>query len=168
MFKDAIGRWRTKSLFYEANDYRIEDAIFTLGEEDKTVKGKDLISLRKRFVDADDPTGYLIANEYLGGYAHWEAICKSAALSQEVEKWQEELEVKLRCIGLSNTIKSAKAGNFNAAKFLAEKGWGKRLAGRPTKDEVAREAKIQATISNEFEDDLKRMAVTHGESVTLN
>lgn len=167
MFKDSGGRWRTKSLFYEANDYQIEDALFTLGEEDKTVKGKTLISLRKRFVEADDPTGYIIANEYLGGYAHWDAICKST-VRKEVEKWQDELEVKLRCIGLSNTIKSAKSGNFNAAKFLAERGWSKPKAGRPTKDDIARETKIQAALHNELEDDLRRMAVTHGESITLN
>lgn len=167
MFKDSVGRWRTKSLFYEANDYQIEDALFTLGEEDKVVKGKSLISLRKRFVDSDDPTGYLIANEFLGGYAHWDAICKSS-LKPEIEKWQEELEVKLRAIGLANAIKSAKSGNFNAAKFLAERGWEKRIAGRPSAAEIAKMAKQEARLHNEFEDDLKRMEELSGERQRLN
>ena len=169
MFKDSVGRWRTKSLFYEANDYQIDGAIFTLNEEDKTIKGKTLISLRKRFVESDDPTGYIVANEYLGGYTHWEAICKAASLRDEVEKWKEELEVKLRSIGLANAIKSAKSGNFNAAKFLAEKGWEKRIAGRPTQAEVTKIAKQEARLHNEFEDDLKRMEAYSGtEHKTLN
>jgi len=167
MFKDSIGRWRTKSLFYEANDYQIEDALFTLGEEDKTVKGKTLISLRKRFVESDDPTGYSVSIQYLGGYAHWDAICKSS-LKDEVEKWRDELEIKLRSIGLANAIKSAKSGNFNAAKFLAERGWDKRIAGRPSKDEVVRQTKIQTQLHNEFEGDLKRMEILNGEGFPIN
>lgn len=156
MFKDAVGRWRTKSLFYEANDYRIADALFTLGDEDVTVKGKDLISLRKRFVEAEDPTGYIISQEFLGGFSHWDAICKSS-MKAEIEKWQDELEVKLRSVGLMNAIKSAKAGNFNAAKFLAEKGWSKRVAGRPTNAEVERAAKQEATLIKDLEEDMRRL-----------
>lgn len=156
MFKDAVGRWRTKSLFYEANDYQIENAIFTLGDEDVTIKGKALISLRKRFVESNDPTGYMISQEFLGGYSHWDAICKSS-LRTEVEKWQDELEVKLRSIGLLNAINSAISGNFNASKFLAEKGWSKRVAGRPTNEEVERAAKQEAKLTSAFEDDMKRL-----------
>lgn len=156
MFKDVIGRWRTKSLFYEANDYQIENAIFTLGDEDTTVKGKGLISLRKRFVESNDPTGYLISQEFLGGYSHWDAICKSS-LRTEIEKWQDELEVKLRSIGLLNAINSAMSGNFNASKFLAEKGWSKRVAGRPSNEEVERAVKQEAKLTSAFEDDLKRL-----------
>jgi len=168
MFKDTVGRWLTKSLFYEANDYKIDGAMFTLGDQDITVKGKKLISLRKRFVDSDDPTGWTIAQEFLGGYSHWDAICNSASLKNEVEKWQEELEVKLRSLGLANTIKSARSGNFNASKFLTEKGWVKRVAGRPTKEEITREMKVQARIQDAFEDDLKRMEIINGESLPLN
>ena len=167
MFKDSIGRWRTKSLFYEANDYQIKDAVFTTGDQDVTIKGKQLISLRKRFVDSDDPTGYKISQEFLGGYSHWDAICKSS-LQPEIEKWQEELEVKLRSIGLTHAINSAKTGNFNAAKFLAEKGWSKRIAGRPSKEDVIRETKVQAQLHNEFEGDFKRMEILNGEGFPIN
>lgn len=167
MFKDSVGRWRTKSLFYEANDYQIKDAIFTLGDEDITVKGKKLISLRKRFVESDDPTGYKISKEFLGGYSHWDAICKSS-LKGEVEKWQDELEVRLRSMGLAQAIASTKNGNFNAAKFLIEKGWSKRVAGRPSNEEVVRETKIQAQLHSEFEVDLKRMETLNGEGFPVN
>lgn len=156
MFKDSVGRWLTKALFYEANNYRIEDALFTVGDEDITVKGKNLISLRKRFVEADDPTGYTIATEFLGGYAHWEALLKSS-IKTEIEKWQTELDVKLRSIGLKNTIALARNGNFNAAKFLAEKGWDKRTAGRPTKAEIEGRLKQDAELHLTFDEDLKRM-----------
>ena len=156
MFKDSVGRWLTKSLFYEVNNYRIEDALFTTGDEDVTIKGKPLISLRKRFVEAEDPTGYVIATTFLGGYAHWDALLKSS-VRPEIDKWQNELEVKLRSVGLRNAITLAKNGNFNAAKFLAEKGWDKRIAGRPSKAEVEGRIKQDAELHATFEADLERM-----------
>ena len=65
MFKDSMGRWLTKALFYEANNYQIDNALFTIGDEVITVKGRTLISLRKRFVESNDPTGYTTAIEFL-------------------------------------------------------------------------------------------------------
>lgn len=156
MFKDSMGRWLTKALFYEANNYQLDNALFTLGEEDREVNGKTLLSLRKRFVEAEDSTGYTIAMEYLGGYEHWSAICKSS-IKTEIAKWQEELEMKLRCIGLRKTIESAKNGNFNAAKFLVEKGWDKRQAGRPSAAEVEGERKKAAQLLDVVDDDIRRM-----------
>lgn len=156
-FKDSMGRWFTKSLFYEPSGYQINDALFTMGDEDKTVKGKKLISLRKRFVDSDDITGYTIAKNFLGGWQHWQAICNST-IGPEIEKWKEELEVKLRAMGLKKAIESASSGNFNAARFLTEVGWEKRSgAGRPSKAEVEREKRIQAAYMDSVEGDLRRL-----------
>ena len=166
-FKDSVGRWRTKSLFYEANDYQIVDALFTLAEEDRVIKNKKLVSLRKVFVELEDPTGYLLSKKYLGGYTHWEAICKSS-LKEEIDKWREELEMKLRSIGVQKVIESAKGGNFNASRFLAEKGWEKRVAGRPSSEEIEKITKQEAKLRNEFADDLKRMETLHGEYERLN
>ena len=168
MFKDSIGRWRTKSLFYEINDYRIDEGtIFTITESDKEVNGVVLKSLRKLFVESEDPTGYTTATEHLGGYAHWEALCKSS-LKGEIEKWKIEMEVRIRSLGLKQAITSAKSGNFNAAKFLAERGWDKRTAGRPSTEEVVRETKVQAQLFSEVENDLMRMELLNGEKRALN
>lgn len=168
MFKDSIGRWRTKSLFYEANDYRVdEETIFTLTDQDKEVNGKTLKSLRKLFVESEDPTGYSTATQHLGGYSHWEALCKSS-IKGEIEKWKVEMEVRIRSLGLQATVASARSGNFNAAKFLAEKGWDKRIAGRPTKEDVVRETKVQAQLHSEVENDLLRMEMMNGENLPIN
>lgn len=167
MFKDSVGRWRTKSLFYEINDYKLDGALFTITETDKEVNGVKLRSLRRLFVESEDPTGYTTANEHLGGYAHWEALCKSS-LKGEIEKWLIEMEVRIRSIGLKHAVESAKSGNFNAAKFLAEKGWDKRIAGRPSKEEVVRETKVQAQLHSEVENDLLRMEMMNGENRPLN
>ena len=156
MFKDSMGRWLTKALFYEANNYQIDNALFTIGDEDITVKGRTLISLRKRFVESNDPTGYTTAIEFLGGYAHWENLLKSS-IKIEIEKWQNELDIKLRSIGLRNTICLAKKGNFNAARFLAEKGWDKRTTGRPTKAELEGRLKQDAELHLTLDEDFKRM-----------
>lgn len=157
MFKDSVGRWLTKALFYEANNYTIDNAIFTTGDEDIVVKGKTLISLKKRFVEAEDPTGYTVAREYLGGYPHWKALCRTVALKSHIEEMKEELDVRLRSRGIKKVISSAETGNFTAAKYLTEKGWDKRIAGRPTKAEIERERKQMAMAFDDVEEDLSRM-----------
>jgi hypothetical protein len=137
----------------------LEDALI--------VNGKTLKSLRKLFVESEDPTGYSTATEHLGGYSHWEALCKSS-IKGEIEKWKAEMEVRIRSLGLKATVASARSGNFNAAKFLAEKGWDKRIAGRPSKEDVARETKVQAQLHSEVVNDLLRMEMMNGENLPIN
>lgn len=162
MLVDERGRYKTLSLFLEiAYD---KDAIFTLKGYDHVYEGKTYYSLKKLFLEASDPTEYEFATKYLADWDHWQKMCNNKLIAQHIEKWRYELELKLRAEGVQWVIKSArKKQNWLAAKFLAEKGWETRLAGRPSKDEVERELKIQADIQNEYSDDLDRIRlVKHG------
>lgn len=157
-FVDEGGRFKTLSLFLEiAYD---KDAIYTLKDYDHEYEGKTYYSLKKRFLEVSDPTEYKFATTHLAGWDHWQKICNNKLLAQHVEKWRNELELKLRSEGVQWVIKSARSkGNWLAAKFLAERGWEVRAAGRPSKEEVERNTKIEQTIQSEFDEDIARFRV---------
>ena len=48
-------------------------------------------------------------------------------------------------------------GSFQAAKYLADKGWEEKKAGRPTKAAVERETKQQAAMKVSVLEDYKRL-----------
>ena len=150
-FKDKMGRWRTTSLFQEWKDPGY-DAYFTIYEW----KHNDpLPCLKTLFLECGDPTEYLFATTVLGGWEHWQKLQKHRDL--DVHKWRDELELKLRAEGIQKQLELAKKGNGNAAKWVAEKGWSKRKAGAPSKEEVARETKIAAKLDESIEEDYERL-----------
>lgn len=161
MLVDDRGRYKTLSLFLEiAYD---KDAIYTLKGYDHTHEGKTYISLKRLYLECSDPLEYEFATKYLADWDHWQKICNNKVLAQHIEKWRFELELKLRAEGVQRVIKSARGkGNWLAAKFLAEKGWETRIAGRPSKEEVERETKIQTAIQSEFEEDIVRLRAVNG------
>ena len=162
VFVDDRGRFRTLSLFLEI-DYD-KDALFTLKEYDHEYNGKTYPSLKRLFLETSDPTEYIFATKHLASWDHWQKICANKVLALHVNKWRYELELKLRSEGVQWVIKSARhKQNWLAAKFLAEKGWETRIAGRPSKEEVERELKIQSDIDSEYTEDLERIRlVKHG------
>lgn len=162
VYVDDRGRYKTLSLFLESTYDK--GALFTLKDYDHEYHGRTYPSLKKLFLETSDPTEYIFATKHLAGWDHWQKICANKVLAQHVNKWRYELELKLRSEGIQWVIKSARSKqNWLAAKFLAEKGWETRIAGRPSKEEVERELKIQADIDNEYSDDLERIRlVKHG------
>lgn len=58
---------------------------------------------------------------------------------------------------MQNAITSAKSGSFQAAKWLADRGWDTRGAGRPSKAEVEREKQFQVTVDKEYSADIIRL-----------
>lgn len=161
MLVDVRGRFKTLSLFLEvAYD---KDAIYTLKDYDHDYEGKVYPSLKKLFLEASDPTEYTFANQHLAGWDHWQKICANKLLAQHINRWRVELELKLRSEGVQWIIKSArKKQNWLAAKFLAEKGWEVRIAGRPSKEEVERNIAVESQIQSEYDDDIARLRVVNG------
>lgn len=149
-FKDAGGRYITQSLFLE-NGYNTEFAIYTLNDEDKEHNGILYKSLRKLYLQEMDPTEYQFATKYLWGWEHWKRIQSNALMTKHIEQWREELEVKLRSLGVKYAIAES-ADSFNAAKWVADGGW-RGLRGRPSKAEKEREKKMrEAAIKGVNED----------------
>lgn len=156
-FKDYKGRWRTKSLFYE-NYMNNGEALYSLSAYDKEVDGKKYPSLKRLYLELEDVTEYIFANTYLGGWEHWQRLCNSY-ISDIVPSWREELELQLRSKAILAMGKEAAKGNFNAAKWIADKGWeGNR--GRPTKGEREKRLKQDTELNRSVQEDMERLGIS--------
>lgn len=167
-WKDDKSRWRTRSLFWELanNEQRANfTPPYTTYSEDIERDGKHYRSLKKLYMSYDHVPGleYDFATECLGGWEHWCLLATAkTALANIIAEWRAELEVKQRAEAIKAMLKTAKeegGKGFSAAKYLADKGYAPQR-GRPSKEEVERERKIQAGIGAELEEDLARIQLT--------
>lgn len=157
-FKDKMGRWQTVGLFLEKG-YK-PSAIFTIQDEDREYKGEKYPSIKRMFIECykEDPTEMKFARECLGGWQHWKKIKANQELYCMYEEWKEEAEIYVRSIGVRSAMEMAMdCKSFAAAKWLAEAGYDKRGAGRPSKEEVVRETRIASRVRDELEDDYERL-----------
>lgn len=160
-YRDKMGRYLTQALFWETRTDGYTP-IFTLKDDDHTVDGVTYKSLRKTYVDIADPTEYEFAQIVFGSWEHWQTICSSPTLLPYIEKWREELSVKLRSQAIKAMAQTALeegSKGTTAAKWLAQEGWKGSSRGRPSKAEIASERRKQAGIDKEVEDDLARIRV---------
>lgn len=155
-FKDSGGRWLTQSLFIDYQ-YDPEFAIYTLEEEDKNYKGKVYPSLKRLFIEAEDVHEYTFAKAHLGSWQQWQRMCKNKWLKSHIELWREELEVAIASRGVQSILDLAEDGNYQAAKYAADRGWSNRGRGRPSKAEIAKRDKIDDIINQEYNEDATRV-----------
>lgn len=155
---DTMGRPLTQSLFLEIgySDF----AVYTLKEFDYEYKGKKYPSLKRLFLQEEDPTEYSFAEKHLLGWQHWKRLCDNKTIAAHIEEWREELELKVRSQAVRDMMNlcASEQGNFSAAKFLADRGWEKRAAGRPSKAEKERHLRVEEKINDEFQADVIRLA----------
>lgn len=154
-FVDACGRPVTQSLFLEIG--YTDFSYYTLKDHDYEYNGYIYPSIKRLYLEMEDPTEYKFATTYFLSWKHWKRICENKALKGHIADWREELEVKLRCKGVKNALVIAQNGSFQAAKWLADRGWESRGAGRPSKDEIEREKKFQTRAEEEYGNDVVRM-----------
>lgn len=152
---DSMGKFRTQSLFLELG-YGAE-ALFTLKDQDHVHEGTTYLSMKRLYLEFEDPTEYEFANEILLGWKHWHRMCENKLIRKHIDDWRDELEVKLRSRAITDAIKEARKGHFQAAKWVADRGWSTRGAGRPTKQETERQKKIEERIEDEYRGDVVRM-----------
>ena len=159
--QDAMGKPLTQGLFLEIgySDF----AIYTLKDQDHELNGKNYLSLKRLYLEIADPTEYEFATTYLLGWKHWMRLCENKALRAHIDEWRDELEIKLRSKAIKTIIAQAGLlGAVQASKWVADRGWSTRGAGRPTKAEIEHEKKIQAGITNEYSADLLRLVKKEG------
>lgn len=153
---DKGGKYLTISLFLETY-YETGPAIFTLKEYDHTYEGKVYYSLKKLYLEMEDPTEYEFATTYLCGWQHWQRMCENKRLKPHILEWREELEHRLRAKAVKHMIRNAEGGSAISAKWLADRGWINRAAGRPSKAEIEREKALQTQVVEEFNADVVRL-----------
>lgn len=152
---DTQGRPLTQSLFLEIG-YNTDYAIYTLKSQDHAFKGKQYISLKRLYLEMSDPIEYDFANEYLIDYPHWERLCENKIIAKHVKQWRKELELKLRSEGVATLIELA-PDSYQAAKWLADKGWETKRAGRPSKKEQQMEDELASRIESDYSADIVRL-----------
>lgn len=154
-FKDKMGRFITQGLFI---DFRYDEtyAVYTLEDEDKDYKGNKYPSLKRLFLEMEDPTQYNFANKYLYNWDHWLAIKNNRELYKYIERWEEELEIRIRAKGVKKLMELSGKGNYNAAKWVADGSWETKR-GRPSKAEKEHERKIRERAAIEAEEETARV-----------
>lgn len=169
IFRTENGQLRLQSLFRECRRNTDKDlAVYTLYDEDVTIDGTEYKSLYKLYMACEDPTEYLFAMKHLAGWEHWERLSSAEWFQPYVTRWRKELELLLRARALKNLIFDAENGGktaYDANKFLVNAGWkpkdlpapGKR--GRPSKEEVQKEAQAQADLERRLAEDSKRIGI---------
>lgn len=163
-WKDNLGRWKVVNLFIDLYcDERNRHAIYTTYDDDFEKDGVKYPSLRKIYLAFDHVPHleYDFADKFLGGWKHWQELCKSKTLAPHIQEWRETLEVKLQAKALRSMINTSyddTPTGFNAKKYLADKGWMEKK-GRPKKEDIEREAKKQARVEDEIAGDLARIRV---------
>lgn len=154
LFKDKMGKLITQSLMLE-NGYNTELAVYTMTDTDKCYNGKLYPSLRRLYLETEDPTEYFFATKYLWGWNHWQRLAANSTMRDEVAKWREELEVRLRAKAVRGLIKQADS-NFNAAKWVATGNWTSKR-GRPSREEMETRKKIMGRIEDETAEESERI-----------
>lgn len=149
------GQAITQSLFLEAQYSHY--AVYSLKDDDCEYNGIIYPSIKKLYLEEEDPTEYRFATKYLLGIKHWYRIYENKLIQPHIDEWRFELEMKLRSRGIEQLIKAADKGSQSASKFLVDRGWSVRSAGRPSKEEIEKERKIRANISEEYAEDFKRL-----------
>lgn len=157
---DSMGKFRTQSLFLELG-YK-DEAVFTLKDFDHEHNDETYVSLKRLYLECEDPTEYQFAQAHLMGWKHWQRMCENKILRKHIDEWRDELEVKLRSQAVLDVISQARAGTFQAAKWVADRGWAQRGAGRPSNADVEHEKKMQARIADEYGGDVVRMFQKQG------
>jgi len=156
---DSTGKPITQSLFLEIG--YTDFSVFTLKEDHYEYKGKLYPSFKRLYLELEDPTEYEFATRYLLGWKHWLRLYQNRQIRPYIEEMREELELKLRSQAFRDmvSLSASEGGNFSATKWLADKGWDKRSAGRPSKQEKERDQYVMDRVTEEFEQDVKRLSV---------
>lgn len=152
---DSMSRPLTQSLFLEVG--YTDAAVYTLKDQDYIYNGKYFPSLKRLYLLIADPTEYEFATTTLVSWKQWLRIAENKLLKTHVLEWREELELKLRAQGVKQAIAQAHGGSFQAAKWVADRGWEVRAAGRPSKAEIEASKKLEEKIDNEYGADILRL-----------
>ncbi len=158
----GAGSYKTQSLFLETSLNGTEYVIMTLKEHSREYKGRHLVSLREEYLKDADPTGYTTAIRVFGSWNHWLRLKANKMINTHMLKFEAELDVMIRSGAVKSLIETAMnegSKGATAAKYIAEKGWDKRKAGAPSKEEKVRELKTQGHITDEVQDDLERLGL---------
>ena len=156
--KDSRGAYRT-NLFREFNtiSHKDQPPMYTMHEEDRN----GLPSAKRIYMEAESE--YDAAMQLVGSWQHWKRLLRCKPFTkglpnqqwEGLDFWREEKEIRDKAEAFKQLKKSAAKGNVPAQRTIYE--GNKQTKGRPSKQDVAREARIAAGVQSELDDDFKRL-----------
>lgn len=163
-FKNSSGVHLLKPIFFEWDDSLHEYSVYTLKDNDHQWNGNTYPSLRRLYVELEDPTEYLFATTYLDGWTHFVKLSRSPWFSVLLEEWRAELSVRLKAKALVQIMAKAKnisdKESFQANKFLLQGSWNEEIkekVGRPSKEKIKEEASRLFKEQSVYDDDFDRI-----------
>lgn len=156
-FKDVRGCYRTVSLFLELSRDDKYKTFFTL--KDRDYKGHT--SLRRAYLEENDPEEYTFALKYFGHWDHWLKLANNYWFKPLLREWRKELQIKMRSEQLQNLQRLAKqsgASGLSATRVLL-KETAPVTRGRPSKEEVAGKLRQVADAEQDTEQDALRLGI---------
>ena len=106
---------------------------------------------RTRFLESNDPTGYVFAEAWIeDGYRKWREFVGAHGVKNEIQEWMDTLAVKLIASGILNI--AVQRESFQASKWLADRGWMEK------EDKRTKESKKKAEKAHEeIQEDMERL-----------
>lgn len=161
-YKNSVGRYYLRGLFYEETLSDKSSVLYTLKREDH----QGYPSLFRLYMSVSDPTEYKFAVAHLGGWDHWLELTSADWFKPYVEAWRVELITKLQSDALSSikavAASEANPNSYHANKYLLET-FGKpveaKKRGRPSKGSLEDEKTHQRSILADIADDAKRLGI---------
>jgi len=160
-YANNSGNYYLEGLFFERQGADKSSVVYTLKDQDHM----GYPSLYRLYMESEDLLEWNFTQEHLGGWSHWEKLTKTSWFKPYIERWRKELELKLSTRYLRNIQEEALSENrgaLSANKFLLERGWDKdkqtNRRGRPSKDEILKEARTQAEQQNMIREDFERLS----------
>ena len=163
--KDRMGRYRTQSLFWETrSDEKGYIPLFTRKNYDHTVDGVVYPSLKLIYLSYDHipEFEYEFAMDIFGTWEHWQMFANDSIFRKDVREWRQELDIKIKSEALRGVFLASKtddAKGVQAMRYLADKGYSPKR-GRPSKEEVERERKIAAGVTEDLAGDMERLGLS--------
>jgi hypothetical protein len=162
------GVYYTKSLFFEMiTSSDKPNCVYTLKAEDHQL---GYPSLRRLYLEEEDPTEYNFANKYLGGIDHWKKLVECEWFKPHLDAWRDELELKLKAKAYKRLMAEAadplSKHSIEANKFILstvrrvqknEDLGEKNSKGRPDKSSVDKKALQIAQEQFELDQDANRI-----------
>ena len=153
----------TNQLFFE--NYKDNDkAIFTLKDKDFVdPKGTLYPSLKKLYLESDDPTEYVFAKTVFGSWKIWKKVRSCKLVKELIDDWKEELEIKMRSQAQLKIVEISNSKSPNAmqaAKYVDQEIFKRHQRGHPSKEEVQGHLNKEAKVATRVSDDMKRLGLT--------
>lgn len=160
-YKNSNGALLSQALFYETN-VREEDKASVL----YTMKSDDYLgypSIKRLYLECDDPTEYTFAIKYFDSWKHWKMVRDATFFKETYEEMREELLLRIKSRAVASLRKAINDPKnvVQVSKYLIDGGYIDKedTRGRPSKQRIKEEANKIFKDMEDVDNDYNRIVV---------